>query len=116
MRNALNLVLAAAILIPASAQAQAYKAPRTAFGQPDMGGFWSSATLTPLTRDRRLGDRLAYTPAEAKALEGREEFEIEAGNKPTDPNAPVNAPNGLELKPSFAAAGGDVGGYNRGWL
>jgi len=28
----------------------------------------------------------------------------------------VNAPNLLELKPVFAAAGGDVGGYNRGWL
>lgn len=101
---------------PAPAPAREYKAPRTAFGQPDLMGFWSSATLTPMTRDRKLGDRLVLTPAEVKALEGREAFEVEAGNRPTDPNAPVNAPNGLELKPSFAAAGGDVGGYNRGWL
>ena len=115
---------AAVLLAPLTAAAQPaapatavpYKAPRTPFGQPDLMGFWSSATLTPMTRDRKLGDRLVLTPAETRALEGREAFEIEAGNKPTDPNAPVNAPNGLELKPSFAAAGGDVGGYNRGWL
>jgi hypothetical protein len=125
MYRTLKIAAAAAVLLaplaapalagPAPAAA-AYKAPRTAFGQPDLMGFWSSATLTPMTRDRKLGDRLVLTPAEVKALEGREAFEIEAGNKPTDPNAPVNAPNGLELKPSFAAAGGDVGGYNRGWL
>ena len=40
-------------------------------------GYWSSATLTPMTRDRKLGDRLVLTPAEVQALEGREAFEIE---------------------------------------
>jgi hypothetical protein len=100
----------------APAQSDAYKAPRTAFGQPDMGGFWSNATLTPMTRDRKLGDRLTLTPGEAAALEKDEASQVDAGNRSTDPSAPVNAPNGLELKPSFAAAGGDVGGYNRGWL
>jgi hypothetical protein len=69
-----------------------------------------------MTRDSKLGDRLVYTPAEAKALEADEAHQVDVGNKNTDPNAPVNAPNGLELKPSFLAAGGDVGGYNRGWL
>ena len=109
----------AALASPAPAvpaKVAAYKAPRTAFGQPDMGGFWTSATLTPMTRDRKLGDRLVLTPGEADALEKDEASQVVAGNKNTDPNAPVNAPNGLELKPSFAAAGGDVGGYNRGWL
>ena len=96
--------------------ADAYKAPRTASGQPDIGGYWSNATLTPMQRDPKLGDRLAYTPAEAQALEADEAHQVDVGNKRTDPNAPVNAPNGLELKPSFLAAGGDVGGYNRGWL
>ena len=32
----------------APAKAAPYTAPRLAFGQPDLGGFWSSATLTPL--------------------------------------------------------------------
>jgi hypothetical protein len=97
-------------------KAPAYKAPRTAFGQPDIGGYWSNATLTPVQRDSKLGDRLVFTPAEVKALETDEAHQVDVGNKRTDPNAPVNAPNGLELKPSFLAAGGDVGGYNRGWL
>jgi len=87
-----------------------------AASQPDLSGYWSNSTLTPMTRDAKLGDRLAYTPAETKALEDEESRQVAVGNKPTDPNAPVNAPNGLESKPSFAAAGGDVGGYNRGWL
>ena len=100
----------------AHAKAAGYTAPRTAFGQPDLAGFWSSATLTPMTRERNLGERLVLTPAEVDALEKDEASQVVAGNKSTDPNAPVNAPNGLELKPSFAAAGGDVGGYNRGWL
>ena len=100
----------------ATQAADAYKAPRTAAGQPDIGGYWSNATLTPMVRDAKLGDRLAYTEAEAHALEADEAHQVDVGNKRTDPNAPVNAPNGLELKPSFLAAGGDVGGYNRGWL
>jgi hypothetical protein len=101
----------------ATAQTAApYKAPRTAAGQPDLSGYWSNATLTPTQREGKFGDRGAYTEAEVKALEGEEQREIVVGNQPTDPNAPVNAPNGLESKPIFVAAGGDVGGYNRGWL
>ena len=113
------LALAAGLaLAPIAAMAgpPAYTAPRTASGQPDIGGYWSSATLTPAQRESKYGDRLVFTPAEVKALEGDEQHQIAVGNKPTDPNAPVNASNGLELKPSFLAAGGDVGGYNRGWL
>ena len=39
-------------------------------------------------------------------------------NKPKDPNAPAAAPkvDPAKIRPEFAAAGGDVGGYNRGWL
>ncbi len=113
---ALGAALGLAPLSALAAPAGAYAPPRTASGQPDIGGYWSNATLTPMQRESKLGDRAVYTPAEVKALEGEEQFEIAAGNKPTDPNAPVNAPNGIELKPIFAAAGGDVGGYNRGWL
>src|SRR5690242_15579650 len=91
--------LAAALLTPAVAFAQtaghpaaanAYHAPRTRFGQPDLMGYWSNSTLTPVTRDPKLGDRLVYTPAEVKALESGEQHEIAVGNQRTDPNAPVN--------------------------
>jgi len=119
-RAATIIALAAGLSLGALAAATAadapFKTPKTAFGQPDISGYWSNATLTPMVRDSKFGDRLAYTPAEAKALEVDEAHQVDVGNKRTDANAPVNAPNGLELKPSFLAAGGDVGGYNRGWL
>ena len=113
---ALGTVFALTPLAAVSAPAASNALPRTSSGQPDISGYWSNATLTPMTRDSKLGDRLVFTPAEAKALENEEAFEVEAGNKRTEPNAPVNAPTGIELKPAFLAAGGDVGGYNRGWL
>jgi hypothetical protein len=57
-----------------------------------------------------------YAPAEIKKMEEFAQFEIKAGNANTPVDAPINVNNGLELRPSFAAAGGASGGYNRGWL
>jgi hypothetical protein len=105
---------------PAAAQAKAaaYKAPRNAFGQPDLSGNWTNATLTRETRPANVKDRLAYTEEEAKALEGRAAQLVEAGNRPTDPNAPAPAAGGEAPRTETpqSAAGGAVGGYNRGWL
>ena len=115
-RLALTLGAALAFAPLAAAAAPPYAPPRTASGQPDLQGYWSNSTLTPMTRRPQLGDRLAFTPDEARKLEAEEARQVDVGNKPTDPNAPVNAPNGLESRPEFVAAGGDVGGYNRGWL
>jgi len=95
----------------------AYKAPRLSSGQPDLQGYWSNATLTPQVRPAKFGTRAVYTPEEVKALEQGAQQEVADGNKPTDPNAPAAAPpNPANIRPEFAAAGGDVGGYNRGWL
>lgn len=97
----------------------AWKTPRNAFGQPDMSGFWSNATLTPLTRRPQFKDQLNYTPEQVKEMEANAAAEVEEGNQDTDPNAPAEAPKtppGANIRPEFAAAGGDVGGYNRGWL
>ncbi len=96
----------------------AYKAPRNAFGQPDFTGFWTNNTMTPVTRRPTFGERLVYTPDEVKQMEAAAEAEVEEGNQPTDPDAPAEAPRvtGANVRPEFAAAGGDVGGYNRGWL
>jgi hypothetical protein len=123
MTRKLTLALAAAIAAAPLAAASAgppaktaYHAPRTSFGQPDLMGYWSNSSLTPIERKPALGDRSAYTPEEVKKLEAGVVKEIAEGNKPTAKDAPVNAPNGLESRPEFVAAGGDVGGYNRGWL
>jgi hypothetical protein len=101
----------------AAAKAAAYKAPRNAFGQPDLGEVWSNATLTPENRPAALGERKVYTPEEVKKMENAVVEEIAEGNKNTDPNASATyKPESKNLRPEFAAAGGDVGGYNRGWL
>jgi hypothetical protein len=50
-------------------------------------------------------------------LKATSQIEIEEGNAPTDPNAPADfVAKTTVQRPEFAAAGGDVGGYNRGWL
>ena len=46
-----------------AAAAKAYKAPRTPDGQPDLGGFWSNATYTPLERAQNINKEY-YTPEE----------------------------------------------------
>ncbi len=41
--------------------------PRTAWGDPDLRGVWSYASLTPLQRRARFADKEFYTPEEAAA-------------------------------------------------
>src|SRR4051812_29079419 len=93
MKLVFALALAATVLgAPMAASTQpAYKAPRNLFGQPDLEGAWTNATITPQTRPATYGNRLAHTAAEVKQLEGRAAQTVEAGNQKTDPNAPPPA-------------------------
>jgi len=129
MRRALLLAVGAASLLAigqASAQAvpdKGYKAPRLSIGQPDLGGFWTNASLTPESRPASMGDRRVMTPAEIQAAEHEIVKEIEEGNRSTDPNQGTFAKGGqlpdkdsAFNKPQYIAAGGGVGGYDRGWL
>jgi hypothetical protein len=95
---------------PAAAKAAApaaFKAPKNAFGQPDLSGFWTNATLTPMTRSPAVGGRPAYTADEVKKMEAAVVKEVEEGNAPTDPNAPAEAKRreDVNIRPEFAAAG-----------
>ncbi|ODT87961.1 hypothetical protein [Phenylobacterium sp. SCN 70-31] len=102
---------------PTKAAAKPWKTPRNAFGQPDLAGTWTNATLTPLMRRPQFRDQLNYTEDQAREMEANAEREIEEGNEDTDPNAPAeHRAETTNVRPEFAAAGGDVGGYNRGWL
>jgi hypothetical protein len=59
----------AALLVTATlagAQSRTYKAPRTADGQPDLQGFWTNSTYTPLERPDGV-TKAYYTPEEAEA-------------------------------------------------
>ena len=46
-----------------------WKTPRNAFGQPDLSGYWSNATLTPVIRNPKLSDKLVLPDAQAHQME-----------------------------------------------
>ncbi len=47
---------------------EAWTAPRTASGQPDLQGHWTNDTFTPLERPAELGDKQTFTAEEAAAF------------------------------------------------
>jgi hypothetical protein len=104
------LALASSAL--AAPAAGAYHAPRNAFGQPDLQGNWTNATITPFEREAKYGDRLALTDSEVKALEGSNAALVAEGNKPTDPNARVTD---LPTNCGRGFTGVDCG-YNSAWV
>ena len=77
-----TFVVIALASITMAAQGSTYKAPRTPDGQPDLQGFWSNATYTPLERPDKVTKEF-YTPEEAMAAEkaaaAREAAETEPG-------------------------------------
>jgi hypothetical protein len=75
-------VFFATFVVFVRAQSPAYKVPRTPDGQPDLQGFWSNATYTPLERPDKVTKEF-YTPEEAAAAEkaaaARESAETDPG-------------------------------------
>ena len=63
-------MFAAAASIAAVAFGQAgYTPPKDAEGHPDLSGYWTNVTLTPLQRPANLAGKLFFTPEEAAAYE-----------------------------------------------
>lgn len=128
MKRLVVLALGAALCAAASpiamqaaqaAPAKAWKAPRNAFGQPDLSGNWSNVSMTYETRPANAKGPV-YSPEEARAIEQADVKAAIEANKPIDPNAAGPSKGGDKKagldRPEFAAAGGAVGGYDRGWL
>ena len=101
-----------------------WKTPKTAWGAPDLSGYWSNATMTPLTRNSKLTNKGVLSAQEAKGLEKAFADALEEADRPTDqkkgPGAVTDkdSPEAklVAIRPDFAAAGGDVGGYNTFWI
>ena len=112
--TALALALCAVpALAFAASPAGPYKVPRTPLGQPDLQGNWTNATITPLTRPSKFGERNVLTPEEARAQEQSTADQVARADKPTDPNLKVT-----DLKNADCGADGLSGfncGYNQGW-
>ena len=121
MTRKLTLVLAAAALAlaaaPTLAAAQAkpaassYKAPRTAFGQPDLQGIWTNATITPLERPAEYKD-LVLPEAEVARLEGATAQQNAEALKPSNPDHKVTD---LPVECGRGFRGTDCG-YNSFWV
>jgi hypothetical protein len=94
--------LAATALLAGAAHAAPYHAPKNGFGQPDLGGVWTNASLTSLQRPAMF-KTLTLTDAEAAALEKRRAAARANQDKPTDPK--LGAP----------PVANDPGGYNASW-
>jgi len=78
----------------------AWQTPKTDFGDPDLQGLWTNATITALERPKQF-ENLVLSDAEAKQWEtSTGEFFSSIDDLPEE---------GLE-------AGGDVGGYNSFWM
>lgn len=112
--------LTALCAVPAAAAAQSspaalakgYKAPRNHWGQPDLAGNWTNATITPFERDAKLGDQLVLSEDEARSLEGVNAKLNEDGAKPTDPKLKVTD---LPYECGRGFKGVDCG-YNNFWV
>lgn len=96
MRHYSLTVLVLIFLMPLSALAQT---SRTAWGHPDLQGRWSNATLTPLQRPAELGDKVFFTPNEARTY-------IRQRMNPGEETELIEQ----ELE------SGDVGSYNSAWF
>ncbi len=88
------------LLLPALALAGDWQPPRMPWGDPDLQGIWTNATLSTLERPDEL-EELVITEQQAQALEKHGEEVLENIDK---------LPEG-DLK-----AGESVGGYNSAWM
>ena len=104
------LMLSALIIAPAHAE-DTFTLSRTASGKPDLTGFYDSATLTPLNRPERFGDKQFMTREEADAIATTTATGLYQG--PSDPNREL-PPLGGDGR-TFGGTGG-TGGYNTFWL
>jgi hypothetical protein len=103
-RSLASIAVALAVLVllvaqmPASAQtapaannaantAKAYTPVKTPDGHPDMQGYWTNNTVTPLERPKGLGAKEFYTEAELKELMAKEKNRVtlnEEDGRPTE--------------------------------
>src|SRR5580704_16019107 len=106
------LAASAASAAPAAPAASAYKAPVNAYGQPDLEGTWTNATLTTLERPKEYGTRLVMSGEEVKKVEGDDAKMYAADAAPRDPKVKTtDLPH--ECGRGFSGAGC---GYNAAWI
>lgn len=112
VRSAAALVAGLALMVPTLAQdADEWVLPRTEYGQPDLQGNWTNATLTGVQRPEGMDKVL--TEEQIAALEGRRQETIDADAAPSDPDREAPVKGGVYTGDAlFDGATGGTGGYN----
>jgi len=110
----LKLSLGSALVLATFAQSTVWAdGARTASGKPDLSGTYNIATLTPLQRPEKYGDKASITEAEAKEIADYWANNLAKDSKKSDPNRAAPPEGGVEVYiPEFESASGGVGGYN----
>ena len=123
MTKRTGTLLLIAALVGASAVSAADKLPRTPSGHPDLSGNYDAATLTPLERPAKFGNKAFLTVEEAKAIAAEEQAAQEKGLRQTDGNREAPPEGGAKVVglEDTATGGnefgaGNVGGYNLFWI
>lgn len=118
-RHVIQIAVVGTLTVLAAAPASAaddrkYKPPHNEFGQVDLQGTWNNATITPLERPPQYGTKRAFTDAEAKAIEQKEQEFIARSTKATDASVKVED---LDKLPNQCRSGstGAMCGYNSFW-
>jgi hypothetical protein len=110
MNNRLRVCLAVSFAVVtmtahSGESSKPYRAPRLADGTPDLQGVWTNQTATPMERATELGERRAFTDAEAAAISKAAIAAVEADAAPSDPAKKIEA----------AASLPPIGNYNLFW-
>jgi hypothetical protein len=109
---AISALAIPAVFAATAAAAGAYKAPLNAYGQPDLEGTWTNATLTVLERPKEYGTRKVMTAEEVKKIEGEDAKMYAADAAPRDPKVKTtDLPH--DCGKGFSGAGC---GYNAAWI
>src|SRR6516164_7404864 len=93
--GSLSIVIAAALLAPASAAEQPGAVPRLADGHPDLQGVWDYRTITPMQRPAELGTKAFFTDEEAAAWERNENRRLDRDNMDLETGASIYPKGGV---------------------
>ena len=115
------VVFAWLIPLSAAAQTELEPAPRTAWGQPDLGGVWEYKTRTPLERPERFEGREYLTAEEAAEIEENERARIRAmEERPAQRTVAIptagERPGRWLDSPDHPSLQGQTGSYNIFWF